>query len=281
MTEKILTEEMMEAFETYLTEEERSKATIEKYRRDIRAFYNWLPEEKEITKECMMKYKQMLSEKYKAASTNSMLVALNNLFSFLVWPECRVRLLKLQRKSFRELDKELNRSEYQRLVQAARNQQNERLDLIMQTICSTGIRVSEHQFITVEALKKGRVSIINKGKERTVFLPPKLLGLLTKYCKKRKITSGPIFITKSGKPLNRSNIWSEMKRLCLVAKVSPEKVYPHNLRHLFALSFYQLEKDIVHLADILGHTSIETTRIYTLTSSMEQAKKLNMLKLVI
>ncbi|PNV64116.1 integrase [Clostridium sp. chh4-2] len=281
MTEKILTEEMMIAFETYLTEEERSKATIEKYRRDIRAFYNWLPEGKEITKECMVKYKQMLSEKYKAASTNSMLVALNNLFSFLVWPECRVRLLKIQRKSFREMDKELNRNEYQRLVQAARSRKNERLDLLMQAICSTGIRVSEHQFITAEALKTGRVIIVNKGKERTVFLPPKLLDLLTRYCKKRGIISGPIFITKSGKPLNRSNIWSEMKRLCMAAKVSPEKVYPHNLRHLFALSFYQLEKDIVHLADILGHTSIETTRIYTLTSSMEQARKLNRLKLVI
>lgn len=281
MTEKILTEEMMIAFETYLTEEERSKATIEKYRRDIRAFYNWLPEGKEITKECMVKYKQTLSERYKAASTNSMLVALNNLFSFLVWPECRVRLLKLQRKSFREMDKELNRNEYQRLVQAARSRKNERLDLLMQAICSTGIRVSEHQFITAEALKTGRVIIVNKGKERTVFLPPKLLDLLTRYCKKRGIISGPIFITKSGKPLNRSNIWSEMKRLCMAAKVSPEKVYPHNLRHLFALSFYQLEKDIVHLADILGHTSIETTRIYTLTSSMEQARKLNRLKLVI
>lgn len=281
MTGRVLTEEMIKAFELYLIEEERAKATVDKYKRDIRAFYNWLPGEKEITKECMVKYKQMLSEKYKAASTNSMLVAINNLWSFLVWPECRVRLLKLQRKSFREMDKELNRSEYQRLVQAARAHRNERLELIIQTICSTGIRVSEHQFITVETLEKGRARIVNKGKERTVFLPPKLCSMLSKYCRKRKIISGPIFITKTGMPLNRSNIWAEMKRLCRSADVCPEKVYPHNLRHLFALSFYRLEKDIVRLADILGHASIETTRIYTLTNSMEQARKLNQLRLVL
>ena len=281
MTERKLTEEMMTAFETYLIEEERSKATVEKYRRDIRAFYNWLPDDKLVTKECVMRYKQFLSEKYKAASTNSMLVALNNLWSYLAWPECRVRLLKLQRKSFRELDKELNRKEYQRLVQAARTSRNERLDLLIQTICSTGIRVSEHRYITVETLEKGRACIVNKGKERTVFLPPKLCGILQKYCKKRGIAAGPVFITKSGKPLNRSNIWAEMKKLCLLAQVSQDKVFPHNLRHLFALSFYQLEKDIVRLADILGHASIETTRIYTMTSSVEQVKRLNQLRLVI
>ncbi|MBT9778285.1 tyrosine-type recombinase/integrase [Clostridium sp. MCC353] len=281
MTERLLTEEMMAAFETYLIEEERSKATVEKYKRDIRAFYNWLPDEKLVTKECMMTYKQFLSEKYKAASTNSMLVALNNLWSYLTWPECRVRLLKLQRKSFRELDKELNRNEYQRLVQAARTRRNERLDLLIQTICSTGIRVSEHRYITVETLEKGRARIVNKGKERTVFLPPKLCVILQRYCRKRGIVNGPVFITKGGKPLNRSNIWAEMKKLCLSAQVSREKVFPHNLRHLFALSFYQLEKDIVRLADILGHASIETTRIYTMTSSVEQVKKLNQLRLVI
>lgn len=281
MKKNVLTELLMVQFEAYLIQEERSAATIEKYLRDIHAFYRWLPQDKTVKKEFIIAYKQSLASSYQAASINSMLVALNCLWTFLKWPEFRVKLLKIQKKSFRDAQKELSREEYERLVQTAKSCKKERLCLMLQTICCTGIRVSEHGFITAEAVKRGYAQIRNKGKDRVVYLPEALCRKLVQYCRKHSIESGPVFITRSGKPINRSNIWSEMKSLCSQANVDPNKVFPHNLRHLFAVTFYRMEKDIVHLADILGHASIETTRIYTKTSGIEHLKQLSRLRLVI
>lgn len=281
MTKRVLTEQMILQFETYLKQEERSAATVEKYMRDIHAFFRWLPKDKNLNKELVIRYKQFISETYKAASVNSMLAALNSLWAFMEWNDCRVKLLKVQKRSFRDEARELSRGEYTRLVRAAKAGSKERLSLMIQTICCTGIRVSEHQFITAEAVKKGCARVTNKGKERTIYLPVELCRLLERYCRKNRITTGPVFVTRTGRPMNRSNIWSEMKQLCKEADVNPNKVFPHNLRHLFAVSFYQMEKDIVHLADILGHSSIETTRIYTMTSGLEHAKMLAKLRLVV
>lgn len=210
-----------------------------------------------------------------------MLVALNGFLSYIGLAQCRVRLFKLQRRSFRSPEKDLTRQEYERLVKAAKSRRNERLSLLLQTICSTGIRVSEHRFVTVEALQTGQVQISNKGKMRVIILPKELRGLLLQFCKKKRLTTGPVFVTRTGKPMNRTNIWCMMKRLCAQAHVDSQKVFPHNLRHLFALTFFRMEKDIVRLADILGHSSIETTRIYTLTSSTEHAKAISRLHLLI
>ena len=229
----------------------------------------------------VLEYKRKLAVQYKSTSANSMLVALNRFFGFCGRRDLQVRLLKVQRVSFRERSREMSVEEYKRLVRAAREKKDERLSLLIQTLCSTGIRVSEHRCITVEALRSGSICIDGKGKERTVFLPKKLQKQLKHYCKERKITTGPVFITKSGKPLNRCNIWAEMKALCKNAGIEPQKVFPHNLRHLFALTYYRLEKDIVRLADILGHANIETTRIYTSTTEEECLRSLSRMKLLL
>lgn len=275
--ERVLTQGRIDDYKTYLYKEERSPATIEKYTRDILAFYHSVRDV--VSKEAVIEYKRALAEKYKATSVNSMLVAINRFFQFLGWSECTVKLLKIQRKNFRETERELTRDEYLRLLEAARSQKNERLYFLMQAICSTGVRVSEHRFITVEAVKRGTARIVNKGKERLVLLPPMLKTLLLEYCRKRGIKTGPVFVTGSGKPVDRSHIWRLMKELCRAARVDPGKVFPHNLRHLFALTYYRLEKDIIHLADILGHSSVETTRIYTATSGNSQKKTLSRLGL--
>ena len=208
-----------------------------------------------------------------------MLAAVNNLLGFLGWHECRVKQLRVQRQSFRQSERELTREEYQRLLRAAQSGKNERLYYLMQVICSTGIRVSEHKFVTVEAIRAGQARVRNKGKERLIFIPKELQKPLLRYCKQHGITSGAVFVTKTGKPMDRSNIWSDMKRLCEAARVDSGKVFPHNLRHLFALTYYRLEKDVVHLADILGHSSVETTRIYTATSGDDQRRVLSRLRL--
>lgn len=275
------TETQLEKFKQFLIDEERAAATIEKYRRDVQAFFTWLPEKTEVSKEMVLEYKRKLAAQYKSTSANSMLVALNRFFGFCGRRDLQVRLLKVQRVSFRERSREMSVEEYKRLVRATREKKDERLSLLIQTLCSTGIRVSEHRCITVEALRSGSICIDGKGKERAVFLPKKLQKQLKHYCKERKITTGPVFITKSGKPLNRCNIWAEMKALCKNAGIEPQKVFPHNLRHLFALTYYRLEKDIVRLADILGHANIETTRIYTSTTEEECLRSLSRMKLLL
>ena len=268
-------------FRNYLLEEERSAATIEKYGRDVLAFLSWLSDREEISKEVVVGYKQAIIGKYKTTSANSMLVSVNRFLDFIGKKDCQVKLFKVQRNPFRKKDKELTKEEYNRLILAAKAKSSSRLFLMIQAICSTGIRVSEHRFITREALERGRITIYNKGKERVVFLPKKLKKCLLQYCRQNGIYSGPVFVTKSGTPVNRCNVWAEMKALCKEAGVSPEKVFPHNLRHLFAVTYYRMQKDIVHLADILGHSNIEYTRIYTFTSEEEHARVLSRMCLLI
>ena len=268
-------------FRNYLLGEERSAATIEKYGRDVLAFLSWLSDREEISKEVVVGYKQAIIGKYKTTSANSMLVSVNRFLDFIGKKDCQVKLFKIQRNPFRKKDKELTKEEYNRLILAAKAKSSSRLFLMIQAICSTGIRVSEHRFITREALERGRITIYNKGKERVVFLPKKLKKCLLQYCRQNGIYSGPVFVTKSGTPVNRCNVWAEMKALCKEAGVSPEKVFPHNLRHLFAVTYYRMQKDIVHLADILGHSNIEYTRLYTFTSEEEHARVLSRMCLLI
>lgn len=263
MRKTVLDMNIMGKYRKYLFGEERSEATIEKYMRDIQHFYEYLPEQKIITKENLIAYKQSLSDTYKVTSINSMLVSINGLLSFMHLDTLKLKLHKVQRKVFSSEDSELSKAEYKRLLDAAMKKNNKRLFMLIQTICGTGIRVSEHKYITVESLKAGQAMVNNKGKSRTIFINKKLKRMLLTYCKEENITSGSIFVTKGGKPMDRSNIWSAMKNLCADANVDRKKVFPHNLRHLFAYTFYGLEKDLVRLADILGHSSIETTRIYT------------------
>ncbi len=272
--------EIVEEYRVYLVNEEKSKATIEKYTHDVMAFAGWLFE-RAFDKTDVLKYKSELITKYKSASVNSVLSSLNSFFNYCGWYELKVKTLKIQRPVFTDEENVLSKSEYERLLKAAENKKNERLCLLMQTICSTGIRVSELGFITVEAVKQHRAEIQCKGKKRTVFLPIQLCKLLMQYIKSKKIKSGAVFVTKNGNPLDRSNIWSEMKKLCKEARVSEDKVFPHNLRHLFARTYYTAQKDIVRLADILGHSNINTTRIYTIESGeihCRQIQKLGLLR---
>ena len=258
-----ITLEMMDDFRQHLFNEERAEATITKYLHDVEAFRKWLGQ-KETTKQAVLEYKRKLIETHSPASVNSMLSSLNMFFKYSGKTDLQVKLLKIQRNIFMDREKELSKAEYEKLLRAAKNKNNERLYLLMQTICSTGIRVSELRFITVEAIMHKEAQINCKGKHRRVLLPQKLCKILSKYVKERKIQSGSIFVTKSGKPLDRSNICHDMKKLCDDAGVLASKVFPHNLRHLFARTYYSLEKDIVRLADILGHSGINTTRIYTM-----------------
>ena len=250
-------------YATYLAEQEKSVATIEKYIRDITAFTDWLGD-KPADKLTVLKYKDSLVEKLAPASVNSVISSLNGFFVYNGWYTLKIRVLKIQKQIFARSDKELTKDEYQRLVDAAKRKGNEKLSLLMQTICSTGIRVSELKYITVESIRREQSDISLKGKMRVVIIPKSLCRMLLSYAKRQKITSGPIFVTKKGTPLDRSNIWKLMKALCESANVPKNKVFPHNLRHLFARTFYSIRKDIVRLADILGHTSVNTTRIYTM-----------------
>ena len=276
---KKITAELTESFKKYLLNEEKSAATVEKYIRDVTAFAGCCGE-KEITKEVCLEYKRKLTEAYAPKSVNSILSSVNKFFEFAGWFDVKVKLLKIQKQIFLNKDKELTKDEYERLLRAAKNKKNERLYYLMQTICSTGIRVSELRFITVEAVKERQATISCKGKMRVVILPKQLCKMLKGYVKRRGIKEGAVFVTRSGKPLDRSNIWSDMKKLCKSVGVSKEKVFPHNLRHLFARTYYSLQKDIVRLADILGHTSVNTTRIYTMETGevhREQLQKLGLL----
>lgn len=281
MKGKILTEEMAKAFEKYLRREEKSENTVKKYLRDVRAFAAYL-NGAEVTKETVITFKsKLLGESYSVRSINSMLASLNGLFSFLGWEDCRVKSVKLQRQIYCPEEKELTKAEYMRLVDTAKQKGNERLNLILQTICGTGIRVSELQYITVEAVKNREAIVALKGKTRSVFLVKELRKKLIRYAAKQNIQSGAVFITRTGKPMNRTNIWREMKGLCKQAGVNPKKVFPHNLRHLFARTFYGIEKDIAKLADILGHSSINTTRIYIISTGSEHRKRMEHMRLII
>lgn len=279
MTERVLTLDEIENYRIFLIEEEKSEATIQKYIRDIKKFYMFLNKDKLLNKQKLIDYKNHLLESYKETSINSILISIHGFLKFIGFKECEVKLLKIQKKSFIENNKELTKDEYRRLLEAAHQKKNERLYMLLQTICTTGIRVSEHKYVTVEALKEKKAIINNKGKVRCIFFPKKLRKQLLDYCKANKIRSGSVFVTKSGKTLDRSNIWKDMKNLCDDANVDKTKVFPHNLRHLFAFTFYSVEKDLVRLADILGHSSIETTRIYTMTSMDECEKTFSKLEL--
>lgn len=264
----------------YLREQERSLATLQKYKHDLNALAEFL-NGTGLTKTALINWKEKLIGEYAPASVNAMLAAVNGYVRFMGWMELAVKPLKIQKPLFLEEEKELTRGEYVRLVQAAQRKENERLALVIQTICATGIRVSELKFMTVEAVQKGRTEISNKGKMRIVFLPDQLRKLLKKYIRKQKKTAGAVFTTRTGKPLDRSNIWRDMKKLCVDAQVSEKKVFPHNLRHLFARTFYSVEKDLSRLADILGHTNLSTTRIYTAESGSVHARQMERLKLIV
>lgn len=279
MQQIILSQRHVDLFRAYLEQEEKSIATIEKYERDILKFLQFAAD-RVITKELVIAYKHYLQEKkYAVRSINSMLAGLNGFLQFWGLHECKVKQLKLQREAFCPEEKELSRDEYLRLLEAARSKPW--LYLLIQTICATGIRISELQYFTVERVRTGTVVVSCKGKLRTVFLPGKLRKMLMKYALAQNIQEGSIFVTKTGAVLDRSYIWSQMKKLCSYAKINPSKVFPHNLRKLFARSFYNVEKDLAKLADILGHSSIETTRIYIMTSGTEHRKKIEQLKLVL
>ena len=277
---KIITSELIQDFKNYLREEEKSKATIEKYVRDITALMVWL-DGSAVGKTAILEYKEKIKAEYAVRSVNSIISSMNSFFDFTGWRECKVKLLKIQKQIFADETKELKKDECERLLKVALDSKNKRLYYIIQTICATGIRISELKFITVEAVGLRQAKISCTGKERVVLLSGELCRLLRKYIKKNKIEDGSVFVTKSGRPLDRSNIWADMKKLCELAGVAKEKVFPHNLRHLFARMFYSVDKDIAHLADILGHTSVNTTRIYIMESGethRRQIEKMHLLR---
>lgn len=267
-------------FARQLQEDERSPATIENYLRHIRAFAAWAGGQA-VTKDLATQWKEHLISQYRPGTVNTMLVSLNRFFACLGWYDCQVKTLRIQRRLFREESKELTRAEYERLVSAAQASGRERLVLLLETICSTGIRVSEVKYITVEALKLGKAEISLKGKIRTILLPNKLCRRLLKYAKKQRTASGEVFLTRNGTSLSRKQIWAEMKSVCEKARVAASKVFPHNLRHLFARTFYKVCRDVARLADVLGHSSIETTRIYLISTGVEHAATLNRLRLIL
>ena len=280
MEHHILTEKQIAVYTNFLYAEERATATVEKYTRDVRDFAAWLGE-RPVTKEAVARWKErLLEDNFSPATVNAKLSAVNGLLRFLGWDECRVKFVKVQKRAFRNAARDLSRDEYQRLLSAARALGRERLELLLETICATGIRVSEVKYITVKAAQNGRTDISLKGKVRTILLPAKLCRKLLKYAKKKKTVSGEIFLSENGTSLSRIQIWREMKRICKEAGVEPSKVFPHNLRHLFATTFYRVTKDIVKLADVLGHSSINTTRIYLLSTDAEHIRCLEQLRLI-
>lgn len=280
MEERILTADIIENFRKNLELQEKSTSTIEKYIRDVKAFSAYT-ENAAITKEKVIAYKKYLRNNYAVRSVNSMLASINSLFNFLEWHDLKVKSLKLQQQVFCSEDRELTKAEYARLCKTAKRKKNKRLNLILQTICGTGIRVSELQYITVEAAKQGEAVVNCKAKTRSVFIVKELKQKLLRYAAEQNIKSGMIFVTRTGKLISRTNIWREMKALCVEANVNPEKVFPHNLRHLFARVFYEIEKDIAKLADILGHSSINTTRIYIISTGTEHRKRMENMHLII
>lgn len=280
MKGRIITAKTIAKFKEHLILEERSEITIEKYIRDVKAFTAYT-QNTVVTKETVISYKKHLQETYAVRSVNSMLASINSLFAFLNWHDLKVKSLKLQQQVFCPEEKELTKAEYARLCRTAERKHNERLNLILQTICGTGIRVSELQFITVEAVKQGEAVVNCKAKTRSVFIVKELKQKLLRYAAEQGIKNGMIFVTRTGKPISRTNIWREMKALCEEANVNPQKVFPHNLRHLFARVFYGIEKDIAKLADILGHSSINTTRIYIISTGTEHRQRMESMRLIL
>ncbi len=277
---RTLTYDTISEYSSYLRDEEKSTATIQKYIHDLKSaaeYFNGA----ELTKPALINWKNTLIGKYAAATVNSILVAVNSFLKYMGWTDLLVKALKIQKAMFRDESREMTHDEYVRLIRAAESTGNHRLSLVVQTICATGIRVSELQFITVEAVRTGRTEIFNKGKHRTVFLPKRLCRMLARYIEETDCSQGAVFVTRAGKPLDRSNIWRDMKKLCETAGVEASKVFPHNLRHLFARTYYSVEKDISRLADILGHSSINTTRIYMMESGNVHASKVERLGLII
>ena len=280
MKGRFITAKAIAEFKGHLILEERSEMTIEKYIRDVKAFSVYT-QNTAVTKEIVIAYKKHLQENYAVRSVISMLASINSLFSFLGWHDLKVKSLKLQQQVFCPEEKELTKAEYARLCRTAERKHNERLNLILQTICGTGIRVSELQYITVEAVKQGEAVVNCKAKTRSIFIVKELKQKLLRYAAEQNIKSGMIFVTRTGKPISRTNIWREMKALCEEANVNPQKVFPHNLRHLFARVFYGIEKDIAKLADILGHSSINTTRIYIISTGAEHRQRMENMRLII
>ena len=280
MKGRTITAKAIAEFKEHLVLEERSKITIEKYIRDVKAFSIYT-QNTVVTKETVIAYKKHIQETYAVRSVNSMLASINSLFAFLGWHALRVKSLKLQQQVFCPEEKELTKAEYTRLCRTAERKHNERLNLILQTICGTSIRVSELQYITVEAVKQGEAVVNCKAKTRSVFIVKELKQKLLRYAAEQGIQSGMIFVTRTGKPVSRTNIWREMKSLCAEANVNPQKVFPHNLRHLFARVFYRIEKDIAKLADILGHSSINTTRIYIISTGTEHRRRMENMRLIL
>ncbi|MGO5061989.1 tyrosine-type recombinase/integrase [Lawsonibacter sp. LCP25S3_F5] len=275
-----LTEQAFDQFEDYLRHDEREESTIEAYLRSLTRFAEWV-DGRAVTKELAMEWKTALSESgYRPISVNAMLAAVNKFFTCMGREDCKVKYLKLQRQMFRKSEKDLSKEEYQRLVQAAHEKGDLRMELILETICATGIRVGELKYITVEAVRAGVAEIALKGKIRTILLPHRLCRKLQKYAKQQKIASGKLFLTQDGLPVSRQSIWTRMKALCEAAGVERSKVFPHNLRSLFARSFYGSCHDVVRLADVLGHSSIETTRIYLMSTGKEYLRQLDKLGLV-
>lgn len=280
MKEVFITEETISRYESYLRENEKAKSTIGKYVQAVRAFGCYL-RQAPVTKAGLLAYRETLQEREQAGTVNTKISALNSYLDFAGLPECRIKFLKVQRKPFIDDDRELTKAEYGRLLTAAQGRKNQRLYYIMLTLCSTGLRISELSYITVEAARRGRAEIRLKGKSRTVILPRKLSKKLLHFAKTKGIESGVLFRTKTGRPMDRSNIYHEMKSLCGAAKVEPRKVFPHNLRHLFARCYYEIEKNLAHLADILGHSSVETTRLYVAASIKTHEQTIKKMKLII
>lgn len=276
-----MTLEQITSYEEHLFLEEHSGATVEKYVRDIKRFYTSLPENKIVNKHILLAWKERMIEHYSGSTVNTMVVAVNNFFAFVGREELRVRPVRLQRKVYRDKERELSKEEYLRLLSAAQRQKKDRLYYLMQTLSATGIRISELPFITVEAVRRGWARVDCKGKQRTILITKRLRSALLGYCSKKNICRGTVFCTKKGTAMNRSNIWRELRQLCKEAGVKQERVFPHNFRHLFAVTFYRQEKDIAKLADLLGHTSIETTRIYIMESGAEHERRVERLGLVL
>lgn len=277
-----LTPQLIEDYLRRLAEDERGAATIDKYRRDLLRFYEFLPPDKAVDKAVVLSWKeQLVARKYASSSVNVMLASVNGLLTFAGHSEWRAKFLKRQRAAFCDERRELRRAEYKKLVATARREKKTRLTLMMETICSTGIRVSELAFVTVEAVRAGRAELMLKSKCRRILFPAALVRKLSRYAAERRIARGPIFTDKSGSPVSRHRVWYEMKKLGARAGVAASKVFPHNLRHLFARTFYALERDLSKLADLLGHSSVETTRLYIITAGVEHLRQLDKMKLVI
>ncbi len=275
----ILSDKTIKNYIRYLHEQERSVSTIKSYQRELLSLQLFL-DDSPLTKDKLLSYKTMITSQYAPTTCNVSIAAINNLLKYMCRPDLTLKPLKIQKQIYETANKELTKKDYNKLIKAALINGDERTALAIQTICATGIRVSELQFITIEALKQGQAQVNNKGKNRIVFIPKTLSNLLKKYVINHNIASGPIFVTRSGKCLDRSNLWKSMKQLCSIAGVKSSKVYPHNLRHLFAKTYYTQQKDISRLADILGHSSINITRIYTRESGAVHAKQIEGLGLI-